>query len=117
MDVIIKNGKIVNSDDTLEGDVLIRDGVIAQVGEDIHPEDAEVIDAGGKYVMPGGVDVHTHMNLDQSVAVAQDDFFTGTVAAACGGPPVLWTIPGSVPRVVICITRSRCITDMPGTWP
>jgi len=98
MNVIIKNGKIVNSDDTLEGDVLIRDGVIAQVGEDIHPEDAEVIDAGGKYVMPGGVDVHTHLNLDQSVAVAQDDFFTGTVAAACGGTTCIVDYPGFGPE-------------------
>ena len=98
MDVIIKNGKIINSDDTLEGDILIRDGVIAQVGEDIHPGDAEVIDAGGKYVMPGGVDVHTHMNLDQGIAVAQDDFYTGTVAAACGGTTCIVDYPGFGPK-------------------
>jgi dihydropyrimidinase len=98
MDVLIKNGKIVNSDETREGDVHIRDGVIAQVGENISLEGAEVIDAGGKYVMPGGVDVHTHMNLDQGVAVAQDDFFTGTVAAACGGTTCIVDYPGFGPR-------------------
>ena len=98
MNVIIKNGKIVNSDDTLEGDVLIRDGVIAQVGEEIHLEGAEVIDAGGKYVMPGGVDVHTHLNMDQGIAVAQDDFYTGTVAAACGGTTCIVDYPGFGPK-------------------
>ncbi len=98
MDVIIKNGKIVNSEDTLEGDVLIRDGVIIEVGEDIHLENAEMIDAGGKYVMPGGVDVHTHLNLDQGIAVAQDDFYTGTVAAACGGTTCIVDYPGFGPK-------------------
>ena len=48
-------------------------------------EDAEVIDATGRYVIPGGVDVHTHMDLQAGKYRAVDDFYDGTVAAACGG--------------------------------
>jgi dihydropyrimidinase len=98
MDVLIKNGEIINSDDTLEGDVLIRDGVIAQVGENIHLEGAEVIDAKGNYVIPGGIDVHTHLNMDLGFAKAQDDFYTGTVAAACGGTTCIVDYPGFGPK-------------------
>ncbi len=98
MDVIIKNGMIVNADDTMEGDVLIRDGVITGMDEDIHLKGAEVIDARGKYVMPGGIDVHTHLNLDVGIAVAQDDFYTGTVAAACGGTTCIVDYPGFGPK-------------------
>jgi dihydropyrimidinase len=98
MDIIIKKGIIVNAEDTIEGDVIIRDGVITQIGDDISHEGAEVIDAGGKYVMPGGVDVHTHLNLDVGIAVAQDDFYTGTVAAACGGTTCIVDYPGFGPK-------------------
>ena len=45
----------------------------------------EVIDADGKYVIPGGVDIHTHFNLHVGNTIANDDFYTGTIAAACGG--------------------------------
>ena len=98
MDVIIKNGKIINADDTIEGDILIQAGVVKAMGKDISLEGAELIDAGGKYVMPGGIDVHTHLNLDVGIAVAQDDFYTGTVAAACGGTTCIVDYPGFGPK-------------------
>lgn len=98
MDVIIKNGVIVNSDDTIEGDVFIRDGIIKEIGQDISSGGAEMIDARGGYVIPGGIDVHTHFNLDVGIAVAQDDFYTGTVAAACGGTTCVVDYPGFGPK-------------------
>ena len=85
MKKIIKNGKIATDSDVFVGDILIDGEKIAEVGRNIHCEDTEVIDAAGMYVLPGAVDVHTHMDLDVGFARAIDDFYDGTVAAACGG--------------------------------
>ncbi len=81
--MVIKNGRVVVEDSVIEADIRIKDGVITEIGSSL--SDSETIDAAGNYVLPGGIDVHTHMNLDVGIAVAQDDFYTGTVAAACGG--------------------------------
>ena len=81
--MVIKNGRVVTEDRVIEADILIKDGKIAQIGSGL--SGSEAIDAQGKTVLPGGIDVHTHMNLDVGIAVAQDDFETGTIAAACGG--------------------------------
>jgi len=85
MTTIIKNGKIVTASDIYNADIIIDEGVIKEIGIDLHLNNHEVIDAMGKYVVPGGIDAHTHLNLDVGIAVAKDDFYTGTVAAACGG--------------------------------
>lgn len=85
MKKIIKNGKIVSESKVFEADILIEDEKIACIGKNLQDEDAEVIDASGKYVLPGAVDVHTHMDLDVGISRAVDDFYDGTVAAACGG--------------------------------
>lgn len=81
--MVIKNGRVVKENDVIETDILIRDGKIVCIADGL--SDSETIDAAGKYVLPGGIDVHTHLDLDVGIAVAQDDFYTGTVAAACGG--------------------------------
>ncbi len=81
--MVIKNGRVVTENGVIDADILIKNGRIAEIGDGL--SDTEIIDAAGKYVLPGGIDVHTHMNLDVGIAVAQDDFYTGTVAAACGG--------------------------------
>ena len=85
MKKLIKNGQIVTDSEVFKGDILIEDEKIIEIGECIDCGDAEVIDAEGMYVMPGAVDVHTHMDLDVGFARAIDDFYDGTVAAACGG--------------------------------
>ena len=85
MKKLIKNGQIATDSEVFKGDILIEDEKIIEVGENIECADAEVIDAEGMYVMPGAVDVHTHMDLDVGFARAIDDFYDGTVAAACGG--------------------------------
>src|SRR5471030_65446 len=86
--VLIRGGTVVNADREFLGDVLCRDGVIVAVGDnaaELAPADAEVIDAGGQYVMPGGIDPHTHMNFPFMGTVTVDDFFSGTSAALAGG--------------------------------
>lgn len=85
MRTLIKNGIIVNDSSTFQGDLLLEDGVIKAIGAQLEAADAECIDADGKYVLPGAVDVHTHMDLQAGAHRAVDDFYTGTIAAACGG--------------------------------
>ena len=82
---IIRDGMIATDSAVFRGDILIDGEKIAAIGSDIRAEGAEEIDASGKYVLPGAVDVHTHMDLDVGIARAIDDFYDGTVAAACGG--------------------------------
>jgi dihydropyrimidinase len=83
--VLIKNGTVVTASDTYVGDVLVDGETIAQVGVKIDVAADRVIDAKGKYVIPGGIDVHTHMELPFGGTTASDDFETGTIAAAHGG--------------------------------
>ena len=88
MSVLIKNATLVNSGESLQGDILIRGETISHIAPHID-ESREwvdlVIDAQGKYVIPGGIDVHTHMNIDMGFCQSCDDFYSGTVAAAFGG--------------------------------
>ncbi|GAA0077374.1 dihydropyrimidinase [Clostridium sp. CTA-5] len=85
MSLLIKNGTVVTASNTYNGNIYIEDGLIKEIGINLIKKADEIIDAKGKYVIPGGVDIHTHLNLDKSISVANDDFYTGTVAAACGG--------------------------------
>jgi len=97
MTTIIKGGTVVTADDNRRADVLIVDEKIAAVGVDLEvPAGAKVIDASGCYVMPGGIDPHTHMELPFMGTVASEDFFSGTSAAAAGGTTSIidFVIPG-----------------------
>ena len=86
MSIIIRGGTVVNASGEQRADVLIADGKIVDVGEGLDaPAGAREIDAGGAYVIPGGIDPHTHMELPFMGTVASEDFFTGTSAAAAGG--------------------------------
>lgn len=84
MDLIVKNGLIVTADATYSADIGIVGGRIAQIGGDL-PDATQTIDACGKYVMPGGIDIHTHLDSRSFNANSADDFRSGTIAAACGG--------------------------------
>ncbi|CAM3298058.1 dihydropyrimidinase [Paenibacillus lupini] len=82
---IIRNGTIVTAADTYQADVLIDNGIIQQIGLGLSADGAEIVDAAGKYVFPGGVDPHTHLDMPFGGTVTADDFETGTRAAAFGG--------------------------------
>ncbi len=83
---LIKGGTVVNADFESQADVLIEGETIVAVGPNIDaPAGAEVVDASGSYVLPGGIDPHTHMQLPFMGTVASEDFYTGTAAAMAGG--------------------------------
>ena len=86
MGVIIKGGTVVTAEQSFKADVYCENGRIAQVGLDLDtPAGVEVVDAGGQFVMPGGIDPHTHMQLPFMGTVASEDFYTGTAAGLAGG--------------------------------
>jgi dihydropyrimidinase len=89
-DTIIVNGRVATAIDTYVSDVAINDGKISALGESLPRENAgKIIDAAGKYVFPGGIDVHTHLDMPFGGTTSADDFETGTRAAAFGGTTTL----------------------------
>jgi dihydropyrimidinase len=83
MTTVIKNGTIVTADRTYKADVLIENGRIAQIGPNLKGD--ETLDATGCYVMPGGIDPHTHLEMPFMGTYSSDDFESGTRAALAGG--------------------------------
>jgi len=89
-DTLIVNGRVVTATDAFDADVAIRDGKISAVGQSLPRENAgTVLDAAGKLVLPGGIDVHTHLDMPFGGTTSADDFETGTRAAAFGGTTTL----------------------------
>ena len=93
MNLLIKNGTVINANGRSDADVAVKDGkIISVVQRDKRPnpkpapeEDTEIVDATGLLVLPGAIDVHTHFELSFGEMSSADDFFSGTRAAACGG--------------------------------
>jgi len=85
MSVLIKGGRIVTAADDYTGDVYVENGTISLLGESLDVSADKTIDATGKYVIPGAIDPHTHIELPFGGTVTCDDFTSGTVAAAFGG--------------------------------
>ncbi|CAM4055771.1 dihydropyrimidinase [Lederbergia lenta] len=108
MKKVIKNGIIVTAADTYSADVLIENGVISMIGENISTQDSEVIDANGCYLFPGGIDPHTHLEMPFGGTVTKDDFETGTIAAAFGGTTTV---------IDFCLTnKGEPLKDAIATW-
>jgi dihydropyrimidinase len=90
LDTVIRGGTIVTASDTTLGDVGILGDKIVAIARDLNPENAaRLIDAAGRYVMPGGIDVHTHLDMPFGGTKSADDFESGTIAAAHGGTTTL----------------------------
>ena len=92
MRTLIKNGTLVTASDTMVGDLWIEDGKIlsiTQTGKGDFGTPEREIDAKGKYIIPGGIDAHTHLDMPFGGTNSVDDFESGTIAAACGGTTTL----------------------------
>jgi dihydropyrimidinase len=85
MSTLIKSGRIVTAEQDYTADIYIEKEKITTIGAELNVSADAVFDAGGKYVIPGGVDVHTHMDMPLGDITSSDDFETGTRAAAFGG--------------------------------
>src|SRR5512146_3583564 len=91
MSILIKNGTVVTASDLYKGDVLIEGDKVTAIGTslDAGARVERVIDASSKYLFPGGIDVHTHLDMPFGGTTSADDFETGTIAAAHGGTTTL----------------------------
>ena len=89
MSILIKNGRIITAVDDYMGDVFIENETITHIGKSLDMEADEILDASGKYLFPGGLDPHTHLDMPFGGTVSADDFETGTYAAAHGGTTTL----------------------------
>jgi len=85
MKTLIKNGTLVTAAETYRADLLMEGGKIAVMGMNLPSDGAQVVDAAGKYVLPGGIDVHTHLDVPFANTFTTDDFYTGHKAAAFNG--------------------------------
>jgi dihydropyrimidinase len=82
---LVRGGTVVTASDTYRGDVLVVDDKIAAVGTSLEGPADKTLDASGKLVIPGGIDVHTHLDMPFGGTTSADDFESGTIAAAHGG--------------------------------
>ena len=85
MSTLIKNGRVITAEQDYPADIYIEKDKISTIGSELTMKSDTVIDAKGKYVIPGGIDVHTHMDMPFGGTVSSDDFESGTRAAAFGG--------------------------------
>lgn len=85
MGILFKNGTVITASDMVQADVLVEGEVVTLIGKNIKANGHEVVNCKGKYLLPGGIDVHTHLELPFGGTVSNDDFDTGHKAAAFGG--------------------------------
>lgn len=108
--ILIKNGEIITATDRYFSDILVENGIIKAIGDDLHraATNARVIDAAGHLIFPGAIDAHVHMELPFMGEISADDFETGTAAGVAGGTTSIidFVIPG----------RNQPLLDGLKTW-
>ena len=108
MSVLIKGGRIVTAGDDYVGDIFIEGESVSLIGRSLDVQADRVIDARGKYVIPGAIDPHTHMEMPFGGTVSCDDFTSGTISAAFGGTTSL---------VDFCLqSPGQSLPDALATW-
>ena len=118
MDLLLRHGTIVTASDIYDADIGIEDGKIKQIGFGLGPATNE-LDVSGMYLLPGAVDVHTHVEVEFQGLQSVENFHSGTVAAACGGVTTLidyaLPAPGQTPQETIrtwhAKARDKAIID------
>lgn len=93
MSLLIKGGTVVTPTESFVADVYVKDGIITAIGKDLKISADKTVDASGKLVLPGALDVHTHMAMPFGGTVSADSYLTGTRAAACGGVTTVFDYP------------------------
>ena len=93
MDLVIKNGTLVTASRMFRADIGVENGKIALIAEKITADSQNLLDAEGLYVLPGAVDVHTHLELDIGSTISADSYYSGTRAAVCGGTTTIFDYP------------------------
>jgi dihydropyrimidinase len=119
MTTLIKNGTIITATDMYKADLLVKNGIVSEIGREISKIASEIIDAADKWVLPGAVDAHTHMDVQCDGMTTVDDFETGTAAAAAGGTTTVIDYAEQVPGTTLAQTleewkakaASRAIVD------
>jgi dihydropyrimidinase len=113
MSVLLKGGVIVGPTGRYKADVFAREGKIKAIGTDLTDHADEVVDAGGKYILPGAIDPHTHIAMPFMGTYSQDDFKTGTIAAACGGITTLvdFDLQQKGESLLDAIERQKALAD------
>ncbi|XP_030756331.1 dihydropyrimidinase isoform X2 [Sitophilus oryzae] len=112
--LLIRHGQVVNEDGITEDDVYIEDGIIKQIGRNlIIPGGTRTIDARGKYILPGGIDPHTHFEFEFMGAKSVDDFYQGTKAAISGGTTMIidFAFPKPGESILDCFYNYRQKAD------
>jgi dihydropyrimidinase len=102
MTILIKNGRIITDKEDYISDIFIENGKIKTIFSQISSDADIVLDAYEKYVIPGGIDAHTHLDMPLQNTISSDNFESGTIAAACGGTTTIIDFPiqtrGSFPQ-------------------
>jgi dihydropyrimidinase len=113
-DLLIKNGTVITASETFRADVAVKDGKIAALLENGSSAEASThVDAAGKYVLPGAIDVHTHLALPFGGTFTADDYEAGTRAAACGGTTMVfdYATPPKGSKLIDFIKERREMAD------
>jgi dihydropyrimidinase len=109
--VLIRNGTVLADDRRAAADVFVENGVITRIGQGLPRSADAVLDATGLFVLPGGIDAHTHLDMPAGDITSTDDFETGTIAAAHGGTTTIIDFatpePGGRLRAAVDIWRAK----------
>lgn len=98
MELLLKRAKIATDKENYISDIYIKDGKILNIGKNLEYPNAKIVDIEEKFIIPGGIDVHTHFDIDVGIARSADNFYTGTLAAACGGTTTIVDHMGFGPK-------------------
>lgn len=107
MDVILRNGTVVTASDVYEADVAIQGGVVSRIGQALPERAAREVDARGKLLIPGGVDVHTHCETVLAGEQTADDWYSSSAQAACGGVTTVvdYALTGEGQSMIECLEQ------------
>jgi dihydropyrimidinase len=107
MTTLIKNGTIITATDTYKADILVKNGIVSEIGREISKIASEIIDAADKWILPGAVDVHTHLDSTCDGMTTVDDFETATAAAAAGRTTTVVDNADQAPGTTLAATHEQ----------